>query len=1019
MLRNITAAAILLGLLALGGDSAFAQIPAQQPDGDQVVEVRITGNQSVAKEKILRQLRTRPGRPLSIETLEEDVRRLNATRMFVDVKPYQQRVPGGYRVIFEVVERPTLEQVQFVGNRKVSTKVLRKELDFKSGDALDPFAIEEGRRKLEEFYRGRGFSKARVSIAEGKTLNDRRVIYEINEGIKQKIFWTQFVGNTIASDARLRTQIQSKPPMLYLFSGEVDRDKIDQDVDRLTAYYRSLGFFRARVGRELEFNDARTWATLTFVIDEGPRYRVRDVSVLGNKRFPTEELRAALELQRGEFFNQPEMNHDVATIQEKYGSIGYVFADVKVEPRFLEEPGQLDLVYQVTEGARYRVGKIEVAITGEAPHTKITTILNRVSLRPGDIVDIRKLRASERRLKSSGLFLVDPMTGAAPKISFSPPELEELEEIESRMARPPAAANGFRGQSPDAEVDGRWQYIESGTTPDGDRRLDLRLPARWVQPPEPAPPATRQASPPRTIIRGQYSAEGGWSTPTLEPRYMTWGATSSQAAADDPRAYPEPVNQAPSYASPQTHPAPNNGTAPNDYARQPAPSQPAPSRWQPRVAASSPSSRPTASESLGTTRPPASAPMVPVRPNPAYANPAVPRGAYVPRRQTPVDEALNGGIFSEDSPFRGGAPGEPTRLLPLEITAPETQTGRLMFGVGINSDAGLIGSIVVDEQNFDWTRWPRGWQDVRNQTAFRGAGQRFRLEAIPGTEVQRYMINFQEPYFRNTDVSLGLSGFYYDRRYTEWDEQRLGGRITLGYQFRPDLTGSISYRGESVDVHDPISPTPAELTEVLGKNQIHGFRVQLSHDTRDSAFLATEGHLIELSLEQVVGTFTYPRAEVDLRRYFLLRERPDGSGRHVLSLSGRAAYTGSDTPIYDHYYAGGFSSLRGFDFRGASPIDPGTGVRVGGEFMALASIQYLFPITADDMLRGVVFCDTGTVQPTIDDWQDKYRISPGFGFRVTVPAMGPAPLAFDFAFPMTAEPGDDERVFSFFVGFNH
>ncbi len=85
----------------------------------------------------------------------------------------------------------------------------------------------------------------------------------------------------------------------------------------------------------------------------------------------------------------------------------------------------------------------------------------------------------------------------------------------------------------------------------------------------------------------------------------------------------------------------------------------------------------------------------------------------------------------------------------------------------------------------------------------------------------------------------------------------------------------------------------------------------------------------------------------------------------------------------------------------------------------LTSAQYLFPITADDMLRAVVFCDTGTVEPDIDDWTDKYRIAPGFGLRIMIPAMGPAPIALDFAFPVSSEPDDQRQVFSFFVGFNY
>ncbi len=870
---------VLLVVAVLDGSLLFAQAPAEFPREEQVVEVSVRGNRTIKLEKILPHIRTRAGRPYNLEVIEEDVRRLNRLGKFVTVKPYTRRVAGGRVVIFEVIERPLLQEVHYVGNRKIKTKVLEKQNELKVGDALDPFAIEEGRRKILDFYRSRGFSKVRVTIHEGNKPQDRRAVYVINEGLKQRILRTRFVGNTIASDARLRTQIQSKPPTLYLFKGEVDRRKIDEDVNRLVAYYRSLGFFRARVGRELKFNAAENWLTLTFVIDEGRRYKIRDVSFTGNTKFATDELIGRLKLKAGQFFNQSDMRHDVAEIQEKYGAVGYMFADVKADPRFLEQPGQLDLVYNISEGDRYRVGRINVEIKGENPHTRLTTVLNRLSLKPGDIVDVRKLRASERRLRASGLFMVDPKTGTAPKIVFSPPELDD---IETEMAREPKPPDKIRGQSPE------------------------------------------------TVVRGQYTTG---------------------------RAFPS------------TPPTPSSS----------------PALW---------SSPPTQG-------------YQPVQPQPPYA--AV---AAVP---TPLPDQT--GIFSENSPFFGGPPaGEPTRPLPIDVIAHETQTGRFMFGVGINSDAGLVGNIVIDEQNFDWTRFPNSWEDIRNATAFRGAGQRLRLEAVPGTEVQRYMVNFQEPYLFDTNVSLGLSGFLYDRRYLEWDEQRLGGRISLGYQFTHDLAGTFSFRSATVNINDAIDPTLPELAEVLGDNSLFGFRVQMSHDTRDSAFLATEGHLLEMAFEQVVGSFTYYRGEVDVRQYFLLRERPDGSGRHVLSVSARMGVTSSDTPIYDHYYAGGFSTLRGFDYRGASPRTGG--VLVGGEFQLLANIQYMFPITADDMLRAVVFCDSGTVEPTINDWSDRYRVAPGFGLRITVPAMGPAPIALDFAFPISSQPGDEKEVFSFFVGFN-
>jgi outer membrane protein insertion porin family len=91
-------------------------------------------------------------------------------------------------------------------------------------------------------------------------------------------------------------------------------------------------------------------------------------------------------------------------------------------------------------------------------------------------------------------------------------------------------------------------------------------------------------------------------------------------------------------------------------------------------------------------------------------------------------------------------------------------------------------------------------------------------------------------------------------------------------------------------------------------------------------------------------------------------------------------------------------------------------VETGGNFQWINSIQYLFPITADEMLHGVVFTDFGTVQPDVD--LDNFRVAPGFGLRITIPAMGPAPIALDFAFPVASADYDDEQVFSFSMGFS-
>jgi outer membrane protein insertion porin family len=1105
----------------------ISQIPAQgspstpaaatSPDSakEMVVEVRIVGNK-IPLEKITPFIRTRAGRPFDQDLVEEDVRRLDSSKMFVNVKTYFQKVPGGRTVIYEVMERPILIDVKFVGNSKVSKKKLQKEAGLKAGDPLDPFAVEEARRKLEEYYRTSGYNKSRVTLLEGDKPQDRNAIFLLNEGVKQKVQYVTFVGNSIASDARLRTQIHTRNPYVYLFKGELNRQDLDEDVERLTAYYRGLGFFRARIGREVHEYDInehsapelitsralRTidqfetvqWLVVTFIIDEGPRYKIGNVSVAGNTKYTSEELLTDLKLKSGDYFNQAKMTSDVTALQDRYGGVGYVFTDIKADPRFLEEPGTLDLVYKIKEGDRYTVGKIVAAIKGDYPHTKITTIMNRLSVHPGDIVDIREIRASERRLRASQLFENNPANGAAPKIVYSPPDKEMNEEDNpTQMARKPKSPPKYRGQSPDPNS-GTWHAPQqNAAAPEGERTIDLVLEGTAVNPEEwkrlrEEPPCTSnmtQNYPPRAqvtqnfprqaafqgtnqqsemIVRGQYTPDSGRSTPDVFQRPL-WGGTRPTAAttASVPAVGTDTTSASTPYSSTTPPPAnayqngspypqqqyPQQQYPQQQYPQQQYPQQQYPQQQYPQqqyaqqqyaqqgaatatgqsYAPQAQSGQPYANQYTQPNNNQYYAPQPEsIPPGPAvYSNqqPGQQSGPnpYNAAGAMPPPERIVEPIIPPYSPFGDlpPDPADPTRPLNMNIMTEETQTGRFMFGVGVTSDAGLTGQIKIDEQNFDLFRFPRSWDDIKNFTAWRGAGQRLVIEAYPGTQVQRYAVSFEEPYLMDSPVSMGISGYYFSRAYTEWFETRVGGRVALGYQFTHDLSGSIAYRGARVGISQIIDASIPDLAEAQGDNALHGFQISMAHNTRDNPFLATEGHLIQASVEQVIGTFQYTRAELDMRRHFTMYERPDGSGRHVLSLCGSGAITGDNTPVYDRYFAGGFSSIRGFAFRDASPKKAGlatpNGVVVGGDFQLLASAEYMFPITADDMLRGVVFCDSGTVEPTINDWSNRYRIAPGFGLRITVPAMGPAPLAFDFAFPVAWNPGDRFEVFSFFVGF--
>ncbi|MEM9943853.1 MAG: POTRA domain-containing protein, partial [Planctomycetota bacterium] len=398
------------------------------------------GNRSIPTHQILQKVSTRPGRFFDPAALQNDVDNLWQMPTIERIEgPFLDKTPQGVIVTFEVVERDSIQEVKFVGNRGITDKVLKKTLDIKDGDPLDVHQIRMAKSRIEDLYREKGYPRTQVEILEGSQDGDQSVVFLIHEDEKQRIWRVEFEGNTIASDGRLKHFVESKPGILKVFGGLVNRTEIDQDVVRLTSYYRSLGFFNARIGREVsESNDGR-WLTIRYIINEGPRYRVRNVSFIGNAAYNNQQLLDMLDFKPTQEepnpeFNVAKMNQDVRSLRDLYGSQGFVFAKVEAEPRFLEEPGLLDLVYKVEEDKQYYVGDINVHFQGDFGITKKSVILGRLGLRPGDLVDAREIRNGERRLRSAQIFAGANPGESAPKVVLRPAELKELE----RFAEGPA-----------------------------------------------------------------------------------------------------------------------------------------------------------------------------------------------------------------------------------------------------------------------------------------------------------------------------------------------------------------------------------------------------------------------------------------------------------------------------------------------------------------------------------------------------------------------------------------------------
>ncbi len=399
-----------------------------------IANVVFRGNHVLQDYQLSRNIGTRAGRFFDPDQLQTDVDTLWRMPQIKRVNgPYIDKTPNGLLITIDIEERKHIQSIDFIGNRGLTDRALKKETDLEINQPLDLHKIRMAKTRLEDLYKEKGFPRTQVEILDVDQIETGVVKFLIHEDEKQRIWKVEFVGNTFVSDSRLKNFVNSKPGILKLFGGVAKQSAIEEDILRLESYYKSFGFFNARIGREVTNADSGRWLTIRYIIDEGPRYKIRNVSFIGNQAFTNQQLNAMVELIPGEAgmpdFNVAKMNEDVVSLRDLYGSQGFIHSNVEAEPRFLEEPGALDIVYRIEEGKRYRVGNINVHIDGDVNVTKREVALNRLSQKPGDWIDVREIRNSERRLGSAQIFAGrDAGPGQSPpRIVVRPPELKEIE----------------------------------------------------------------------------------------------------------------------------------------------------------------------------------------------------------------------------------------------------------------------------------------------------------------------------------------------------------------------------------------------------------------------------------------------------------------------------------------------------------------------------------------------------------------------------------------------------------------
>jgi len=178
-------------------DSALTeQSPEVSEEAGRIVyDVRIEGNETIPEAVILQKIQSQPQRPVTERQLREDKRSLLNTRWFFDVQERIDETPNGYVLVFEVKERPIVQRVQYIGNKKVKLKHLEAWTGLKAGSAFDYVANQEAVRRIEQEYKDKGYYFVEVKLLKGGKPGDREVVFKITEGPKVQVKERNFTGN--------------------------------------------------------------------------------------------------------------------------------------------------------------------------------------------------------------------------------------------------------------------------------------------------------------------------------------------------------------------------------------------------------------------------------------------------------------------------------------------------------------------------------------------------------------------------------------------------------------------------------------------------------------------------------------------------------------------------------------------------------------------------------------------------------------------------------------------------------
>jgi outer membrane protein insertion porin family len=395
---------------------ASAALPAGEAElarGLPLQRIQVTGNRRVTPEDVLTYIRERQGQIFKPETLTQDVRELWNSGFFDDIEVDLDRRDEGVELRFVVRERPSIATITFEGNDEISKDDLNEGIELKANTILSLPAVRRTVQKIRDMYAEKGFFLAEVQreVIPQKN-NEVEVKFKITEHGQVSVRRITFIGNEHVSSDELRSLMFTGNAGFFAFGsgGPFRQDAFERDIAVLSAMYYDRGFLSVAISTpRIMLTPDRNGIEVSITIDEGPRYKIRQLRVYekgpdGKEVEPIDgrrNLRMMVRAEAGQYFNRAELLEDLQSIRTLYRDHGYANVEANPQTQLDPETQEVDVVVPVERGPLVYFERIEIRGNSK---TRDKVIRREMEVAEGDLFSETKLDRSKRRITALGYF---------------------------------------------------------------------------------------------------------------------------------------------------------------------------------------------------------------------------------------------------------------------------------------------------------------------------------------------------------------------------------------------------------------------------------------------------------------------------------------------------------------------------------------------------------------------------------------------------------------------------------------